>query len=147
MKANRTDLWTVAVAAASLPLLAVLVGILWRMPYPIRDSVGIFEDVAERPASNFLTVSTSYYRPLFYVTLSALWHGAGSIDSALRATRLLHIVPVIVLVLAFIWHLRPRGALDAAVATVAVSVLVGSPGLLGNLEIPLSYTIVGMPAA
>ena len=28
-----------------------------------------------------------------------------------------------------------------------MAVLVGSPGFLGNLELPLSYTIVGMPAA
>jgi hypothetical protein len=144
---DRPYFFTVLVVATSLPFLVVLCTTLWRTPYPIRDSVGIFEDVAERPASTFLTVSTSYYRPLFFLTLSAMWHGADSIDAALRSIRLLHIVPVIALVLAFIWQLRPKRVLDAAAAMLAVSVLVGSAGFLGNLEVPLSYTIVGMPAA
>jgi hypothetical protein len=99
---DRPYFFTVLVVATSLPFLVVLCTTLWRTPYPIRDSVGIFEDVAERPGSTFLTVSTSYYRPLFFLTLSAMWHGADSIDAALRSIRLLHIVPVIALVLAFI---------------------------------------------
>jgi hypothetical protein len=111
-------------------------------------SVSLFEDVAQRPVSSFLVPTTSYYRPLFYVALSTLWHGAGSIDRGLALIKLLlHILPLTVLVVAFIANLRPRSALDAAAATVATAVLIGSPGLLDNLELPLSYTLVGMPIA
>jgi len=49
--------------------------------------------------------------------------------------------------LAMLVHLRPRTMTDAAAASAAVAVLVGSPGFRDNLELPLSYTIVGMPLA
>jgi hypothetical protein len=144
---NRTHLWTAVVVATSLPFLIILCTTLWRSPFPLSEAVGLFEDVAERPLSEFFNPTTSYYRPLFYVTLSALWHNSASIAAALSSIRLLHIVSVTVLVLLFIWHLRPRTPIDAAAATVAMAVLIGSPGFLGNLELPLSYTIVGMAAA
>lgn len=143
----RPRFWTIVVAALSLPFLIILCSTLWRTPYPLSEAVGLFEDVAERPISSFLIPTTSYYRPLFYATLSCLWHNATSISTALGAIKLLHIVPVTTLILLFIWHLRPQTSVDAAAGTVAVAVLVGSPGFLGNLELPLSYTIVGMPAA
>ncbi|MCZ6461434.1 MAG: hypothetical protein O6705_04265, partial [Actinobacteria bacterium] len=81
------------------------------------------------------------------MTMSVLWHNAASLDGALTAVRLVHIVPVTMLVLLLIWHVRPRAPVDAAAAIVAVTVLVGSPGFIDNLELPLSYTIVGMAAA
>jgi len=132
---------------ASLPFLFILCTTLWRGPFPIREATGQFEDIADRPASAFLVPTLSYYRPLFHLSLWSVWHSASSIDGALRAIKLFHVVPIMVLVLLFIWILRPRSALDAAVATAAVAVLVGAPAFLGNLEPPLSYTIVGMPAA
>ena len=55
--------------------------------------------------------------------------------------------PVVVVIIGFIWHLRPRTLLNAAAASVAVAVVIGSPGFRDNLELPLSYTIVGMPLA
>jgi len=140
--------WTFAVVAVALPPLLILCWTLWRAPYPLSEAVSLFEDVAQRPVSSFLVPTTSYYRPLFYVALSTLWHGAGSVDRALALIKvLLHILPLSVLIVAFIAHLRPRSALDAAAALVATAVLVGSPGLLDNLELPLSYTLVGMPIA
>lgn len=140
--------WTFAVGALALPPLLILCWTLWRAPYPLSEAVSLFEDVAQRPVSSFLVPTTSYYRPLFYVGLSTLWHGAGSIDRGLALIKLLlHILPLTVLVVAFIANLRPRSALDAAAATVATAVLIGSPGLLDNLELPLSYTLVGMPIA
>ena len=77
----------------------------------------------------------------------AIWDGTGAIETRLLAIRLLHLVPVACLVLLFIWHLRPRTVLDASMAAVSVAVLVGSPGLRDNLELPLAYTAVGMPLA
>jgi hypothetical protein len=140
--------WTFAVAAPALPPLLILCWTLWRAPYPLSEAVSLFEDVAQRPVSSFLIPTTSYYRPLFYVALSTVWHSAGSVERALALIKaLLHILPLSLLVVAFIAHLRPRSALDAAAALVATAVLIGSPGLLDNLELPLSYTLVAMPIA
>ena len=141
-------MWTFAVGALALPPLLILCWTLWLAPYPLSEAVSVFEDVAQRPVSSFLVPTTSYYRPLFYVALSTLWHGAGSLDGTLALIKLLlHILPLSLLVLGFIAHVRPRSALDAAAAVVATAVLLGSPGLLDNLELPLSYTLVGMPIA
>src|SRR5262245_55759590 len=132
---------------ASLPLLIVLCTTLWRAPFPIREATGQFEDIAKRPASSFLLPNSSYYRPIFEWSLWSAWHGAPSVDAALRTISLYHIVPVCLIVLLFIWYLRPRSALDAAVATAALAVLIGSPGFVSNLDLPLSISIVGMAAA
>ena len=138
--------WTVTAAAVSLPLVVILCATLWVAPYPISDSIGHFEDVVRRPASSFLLPSSAYYRPLFYLTLSAIWNNAPSIADALTLIRLLHIVPIITMVGLLLVHVRPRSALDAAAAMFAAAVLLGSPGFRDNLELPLSYTIIGMPA-
>ena len=61
--------------AASLPSLIILCTTLWA-PFPPREAVGQFEDVAKRSASTFLTRTESYYRPLFRLILWALWHNA-----------------------------------------------------------------------
>jgi hypothetical protein len=134
-----------------LTVAAVLAGTiamaLWRSPFPLSEAVALFEDVAQRPASSFLLPSSSYYRPLFHLNLWVLLHGAGSSDRALAVDKLLlHIGPLLVLTLGFVWYLRPQNVVAAASALAALTVLVGSPGLLGNLELPLSYTIVGMAA-
>jgi hypothetical protein len=117
------------------------------MPYPLSEAVAIFEDVQRNHPLAFLAPQGSYYRPLFYMTLSAIWHTSGSVSSAIASIKLLHIVPATALVVLFVWHVRPKTALEGAAATFALSVLVGSPAFLGNLELPLSYTIVGMPLA
>jgi hypothetical protein len=144
---GRPRLWGVVAVALSLPLLILVCGMLWSVPYTLSESVATFETVSRLPATSFLLPSSSYYRPLFYMTMSTLWHGTASLDGALTAVRFVHIVPVTMLVLLLIWHVRPRTPIDAAAAIVAVTVLVGSPGFIDNLELPLSYTIVGMAAA
>lgn len=146
IESRRARLWTIAAAAVALPLVGTLCATLWVAPYPISDSIGHFEDVTRRPASAFLVPSSAYYRPLFYLTLSGIWHAAPSIGDALTAVRLLHIVPILALVALLLGHVRPRNALEAGAAMLAVAALVGAPGLRDNLELPLSYTIVGMPA-
>ena len=146
-EAGRPGVWTTAALALTLPFVVALCSTLWQAPFPIGDSVGIFEDVERREPASFLVPSSSYYRPLFYLSISAIWHTADSIGDALRSVRLLHLIPVTTVVLLMVWHLRPRTAIDAASALTAVAVMTGSPGFLGNLELPLSYTIVGMAAA
>jgi hypothetical protein len=126
---------------------ALLCLVLWRTPYPITEAVALFEDVANRPPSQFLIPETSYYRPLFHLTLSVLWNSGASLDATLAWIKLVQIVPVLLLVGAFIWYVRPRTPVDAAAAVLAVAVLLGSRGFRDNLELPLSYTTVGMPLA
>jgi hypothetical protein len=146
MSAERAGLWTtIAAVVVTAPLLLALCLTLWRMPFPVTEAVAIFEDVANYPLSRFLIPDTAYYRPLFYATIAAIWHSADRLEAKLSLVRLLHIVPVVVLLAALIAYVRPRSRIEAAAAVVAVAVLFGSPGLRDNLELPLSYTIVGMP--
>ena len=144
---DRPYFWTAAVLMISAPFVVILCVTLWQSPVSITEVVALLEDVAERPLGRFFSPNTAFYRPLFHITLSAFWHNAGSLDATLAWIKLLTIVPVVLLVVLLTCYLRPRTALDAAAATVAVAVLVGSAGFRDNLEIGLVYTIVGMPIA
>jgi len=126
------------------PVVVTLCLTIWQSPFPVSEAVALFEDVERRPVTSFLTPDTSYYRPLFHMTLSAIWNSSEPLESRLASIKLLHIVPILLAVVALAGCVRPSGALEAAAAIVAVAVLVGSPGFRDNLEIPLSYTIVGM---
>ena len=139
--------WRVAPLIASAPLLFALCTTLWRTPYPINEAVALFEDVAKAPPSAFLIPESSYYRPMFHLSLMAIWRHAGRLDARLAGVKLLHVTPVAVLVVLLPWCLRPRDLLEAVAAAIALLVLIGSPGFRDNLEIPLSYTAVGMPIA
>lgn len=136
-----------AVVAATAPLVAVLCATLWRAPVPLTETVALLEDVSERPVTREFNPATAYYRPLFHTALSGIWHSGAALETKLATLKLLTIGPVLFLVLATIAHLRPRTALEAAAGVVAVTVLIGSGGFRDNLEIGLSYTIVGMAAA
>jgi hypothetical protein len=142
---ERPNVWTAAALIVATPLVALLCLTLWRMPFPVSEAVAIFEDVARQPAFDFVIPDQSYYRPLFHITISAIWHNAGSLAAALAWIKLLHIVPIVVLAVLFVGHVRPRTPVDAAVAAAAMAIVLGSPGFRDNLEIPLSYTIIGMP--
>jgi len=144
---DRSYLWTAGVLAASAPLLITLCLTLWHTPYPVNEAVALFEDVEKKPPADFLIPDTSYYRPLFHLTLMGIWRNTESLEARLAWIKLVHISPILLLVILFIWYLRPRTFLDAAVAAVAVAVLVASPGFRDNLEIPLSYTAMAMPIA
>ena len=139
--------WRALVLAIFAPIVVALLVVLWRTPFPLSEGVSLIEDVARNPPSHFLRADSAYYRPLFHITLSTLWRDAGSVEGALQAIKLLHLVPVSLVVLLFIWHVRPRDAIDAGAATLALAVLVGAPAFRDNLEIPLSYTTVGIPIA
>jgi hypothetical protein len=145
---GRLALWTTAVLIVLAPLLLSLWLTVWHTPFPVSEAVALFEDVAKLPSPTTLWVADSpYYRPLFYATLWTIWHNASSIEARLAFIKLVNIVPVLLLVVLLVWHLRPRTFLDAAAAAAAAAVLMGSPGFRDNLEIPLSYTAVGMPMA
>ena len=144
---GRPVFWTAVVLMLSAPFVLILCGTIWQSPVSITEVVALLEDVAQRPLSHFFSPTTAFYRPLYHLTLSAFWHNAGSIDATLAWIKLLTVVPVVLLVVLLVGYLRPKTALDAAAASVAVAVLVGSSGFRDNLEIGLVYTIVGMPIA
>ena len=143
---TRAHVWTAAVLVLASPFLVILCFTLWRTPFPVTEAVAIFENVTNT-AANVWIPDTAYYRPLFYELVSAIWHSGASLDARLAALKLVQILPIVVLVTGLIWHLRPGTYLSAAAAAAAVAVLIGSPGFRDNLELPLSYTIVGMPIA
>ena len=139
--------WRLFVLATTAPLLIALLIVLWRTPFPLSEGVSLIEDAARNPPSHFLQGDTAYYRPLFHITLRTLWRHAGSVGGALQAIKLLHIVPVALVVVLLVWHVRPRDAIDAGAALFALAALVGAPAFRDNLEIPLSYTTVAIPIA
>ena len=147
MDRNGSWLWTAVVLAVATPVLSVLGLVLWLTPYPLSEGVALVEDVSSPiAAAEFLLPTRAYYRPLFHLTLFTAWQSAGSVSTFVTIVRLLHLVPLAVLASVFVVHLRPKTPTDAAAATVAVAVLMGSPAFLDNIEIPLTYTIVGMAA-
>ena len=144
---NGARFWTTAVLIVSAPVVILLCATLWRTPFPITETIAFIEDAADRPTARLLSPDTSFYRPLFYLTLSGIWHSGATLDARLGAIKLLTIVPAMMLVLALIWQVRPRTAIEAAAAVLAVGVLIGSAGFRENLEIGIAQTIVGMPLA
>ena len=74
-------IWFAGAVALAAPFLALLCLTLWRTPYPLSEGVALLEDVARNPAAKFLSPDTSYYRPLFHITLSTIWHNAGSLEA------------------------------------------------------------------
>ena len=90
--------WIVVVLAAFTPWLVILCRTLWRTPFPLSEAVALFEDVARTPPLRFLVPESAYYRPLFHLTLSALWRHAPSLDATLAGVKLLQIVPAVLLV-------------------------------------------------
>lgn len=143
-QAERPRFWTWVVIVIAAPVVVTLCAILWRTPYPLSEGVALLEDVSDPTSLRFLNPAVTYYRPLFHLSLFTAWHASPSLDAFLALVRLYHIVPVAMLVVLLIAYLRPARATEAAAATLAVAVLLGSPGLKDNLEIPLTYTIVGM---
>ena len=73
-----------------------------------------------------------------------LWHGASSIDAALTTIRFLHLVPIVLLV-----RCCSCTCVRATASTPQrqrwPSRRSSAPGFRDNLELPFSYTIVGMP--
>ena len=80
--------WTAAVLLVSAPVLVSLFLVLWRTPYPISEAVALFEDAARaQSVERFLIPDTSYYRPLYHLSLMTIWHQGGSLVTQLAAER------------------------------------------------------------
>jgi len=139
--------WLIVAVVVVAPVLGAIAAILWRTPLPVSEAVALLEDVTRKPRLAFLVPDTAYYRPFFHIVLSTIWNADVSIEARVAAIRVLQIAPVVALAGLFLLHVRPRTLVDAAAAAGATAVLLGSPGLRDNLEIPLSYTTVGMPLA
>ena len=99
----------------------------------------------ERPTTYWLSPYTNYYRPLWYLAISGLWHNGAAVETRLNGIKLLTILPVVVLVPTLVLHLRPRTSVDAASAALSVAVLLGSAGFRENLETGLSQWFSGCP--
>jgi hypothetical protein len=140
---GRPRLWTGVTLVAAAPFVVMLCVILWRTPIPISEAVALLEDGLDLPLASYWSPNDAYYRPLFHVALVVLW-GIDHLEVRLGSLKLLTIVPIAVMVVTVVWHLRPKTLLDAAAALVAVAVLIGSPGFRDNLEVVLPYTIMGM---
>lgn len=159
--AQRDARWIAAVLITTAPLLFFLGWEMWVAPFPINETVsvletaGIVSDTAGSPHSlsdpilvDFLDPATrSWYRPLYWATWYLFWHATHSLDATLLLFRILEVATPILLVLAFVWHVRPRSFRDYAAATTAIAVLTGTAAFRENLEIPLPMTLVGMLAA
>lgn len=139
--------WTFVVLAVVSPVIVTLCLVLWHTPLPLSETIALLEDVVRKRPIDILIPDTSYYRPLFHLTLMAIWRSTGSLEAKIASIKLLQMVPAALLVVLLVCHLRPRALADAALACVAAAVLIGSPGFRDNLELPLSYTTVGMPLA
>src|SRR5262245_29978073 len=112
--AGRPTRWTFMILALWAPLLATLFLTLWRLPYPVNEAVALFEDAARRRASDLWMADTSYYRPLFHLTMMGIWRLVGPLETKLALIKLVHLVPIALLVVLFIWHLRPKTFVEAA---------------------------------
>jgi len=156
---HRGRFWSIAALITTAPLLLSLSWALWTTPYPISETVGLMElagvmpDPHPAPADGidpalrniFSTTARSWYRPFFHMTWYLFWHATGSLTATLLLWRLLEVASVASLVLLLLWWLRPRTFLDYAAATFAAAVLLGTPGLRENLELPMLMTLVAMP--
>jgi len=121
---------------------------LWNVPYAISESVAILEDLQQKPLTDFADLRQPYLRPLFWLALWTIWHLAGSIPAALSAFKVAHIAVAAGLVFLFLGRLRPRNAVDASAAAMAVAVFAGSPAFRDNLEnLPLNAMLIVMVLA
>lgn len=143
----RPRLWTTALILVAAPVVLTLCLTLWQSPFAISEVIALLEDVDERPLSYFFDPNGAYYRPLSYLALSTIWHDGATLDGKLAAIKLLTVIPVLLVVGLFIWHVRPRSALETTAASIALAVLIGNPGFRDNLELATFDTIVGMSIA
>jgi hypothetical protein len=151
--------WTTAALITAAPLAISLCWAMWTAPYPISETVGLMElagvmgDAPPAPHDGvdpvlrniFSPTARSWYRPFFHLTWYVLWHATGSLSATLLLFRILEVASVASMLFLLLWWLQPRSFIDFAAATFAVAVLVGTPGLRENLEIPMLMTLVAMP--
>lgn len=148
--------WLVLTALLVAPLLLALVVTMWREPFPINETVAIMEGggvldpapfslTGRQFTALFDVTASAYYRPLYFATWYGLWHAAGDVDTTLLLFRLLEVALVIAVAVLLLRELAPRTPAQAASAVFAMTVLLGMPQFRENLELPLLYTLIGMP--
>lgn len=145
----RPRVWTAFTLLVLAPAVVMLSLTQWQTPYPIRETVGILEDIlrADSVFDHLDPARRSWYRPLFFLSLDVVTKATDSLENALLAFRVLEIAPILLLVWLFVRWLRPATLRESAAALCATAVLVGTAAFRDNLEIPLLYTLVGMPLA
>jgi hypothetical protein len=145
--APRPRFWTGVALIALAPVVLVLAAALWGTPYPIRETVGILDDVirADSALEHLDPARRSWYRPLFFLAWDVVTRATASLGAALTAFRVLEIVPILLLVGLFVRSLRPATLREAAAAVSATAVLLGTAAFRDNVELPLLYTLVAMP--
>lgn len=143
----RRTVWTLATLAVSSPLLISLGASMWKTPFPVNETIAILEDVRLGASSYayFDPRARWWYRPLYFLTWDWLWRGTGSLDGVVMWFRVIEVSAVLALSTLFIWYVRPRSFLEGAAAWCALAVLIATPGLRDNLEIPMLMTLVAMP--
>ena len=121
--------------------LALLLAV-WRMPIGLSEVVGVLENVETQPLSELVHGSAEYVRPLFWMTVAAVWRGAPTASGALDAFRVLHVLSVAALLFVFVGACRLRHSADWIAVAVAMPVLIGTSAFRENLEsLPLNPTI------
>ena len=71
---TRAHLWTALVLALATPFTAILCLTLWSTPFPADRSGRHLRERHEHGPANIWIPDTPYYRPLFYLMVSAIWH-------------------------------------------------------------------------
>ena len=138
-------LWTMA---AVVPIVGLLALALWRVPYPISETVAILEDLDQKPLRELLIGSAVYFRPGFWLMLYSIWHAAASPAEALFFFKILHITTAVGLLALFVAAVAPTTFTEAAGALAAFAVLVAAPGFRDNLEnLPLNHMLLEMGIA
>ena len=154
----RKHLWFTASLVTALPLIAALCVTIWRAPYPISETVALLEGagVMESGTSHALLqnptvvsffdpTSRSWYRPFYHLTWYSLWNATHSLRDTLWWFKVIEVGAIAAIACLLLWGLRPGNGIEYGAALLALAVLVGSPAFRENLEVPLLYTLVGMP--
>lgn len=144
----RADGWRwLAAAYTTVLLAAILIGV-WRSPYAISETVAVLVNLESLTLDTAFSAEGPYFRPLFWLSLDAVWRLASSPEAALVAYKIVHLGAVAALVLLFAATVRVRERLDWAAYAVALPILVGTGGFRDNLEnLPLNQTLIVMVLA
>lgn len=95
--------------------------------------------------SFFDPTSRSWYRPFYHLTWYSLWNTTHSLRDTLWWFKLLEVGAIAAIAILLLWRLHPKDSVEYGAALLALAVLIGSPAFRENLEVPLLYTLVGMP--
>lgn len=139
--------WRLVAWLLLMPILVALAVGIWDTPYGISETIAILADLDDRAdaVANLWDYRQPLFRPLFWGLLLFIWQQAPDVPRALDWYRALHVVTAVAIPVSLLVVLRPRSALEAAVALLATATLVGSPAFRENLEnLPLNQMLLLM---